>query len=431
MRVLMLSWEFPPRNVGGLARHVDYLARALSRDGAEVFVITSGQGGASTPEVVYGTRVYRVSPYAVSAPDFLVWSLQLNLAMLERAVWLVNSLGSVDVVHAHDWLVTFVGRALKHLYQVPLLATIHATERGRHHGLHNPQQSYINDVEWHLTYEAWRVIVCSEYMRSQVVEAFRVPADKIRVIPNGIDPLDLSVNEAAPLDRNRYAHPSEKIVFFVGRLVREKGAQVLLEAMPAILQAYHATKFVVAGSGPMEEELRRRAGELGVSDRVYFTGYVDDATRNWLYRHSAVAVAPSLYEPFGYVALEAMAAGTPVVASDTGGLGEIIQHGQDGLKALPGDAQSLAANVVRLLKDEKLAQRLKDNAYRKVKERFSYLGMGRRVMEVYLEVLRDQARVGWKPDPWSDLLERTASVSRNLSRRHRDGRPQELEMPRR
>lgn len=171
----------------------------------------------------------------------------------------------------------------------------------------------------------------------------------------------------------------------------------------------------------MEEELRRRAGELGVSDRVYFTGYVDDATRNWLYRHSAVAVAPSLYEPFGYVALEAMAAGTPVVASDTGGLGEIIQHGQDGLKALPGDAQSLAANVVRLLKDEKLARRLKDNAYRKVKERFSYLEMGRRVMEVYLEVLRDQARVGWKPDPWSELLERAASISRNLSRRHRDG----------
>jgi len=263
LNVLLLSWEYPPRIIGGLGTHVHQLAVNLARLGLNVHVVTKDAPGAPDYEHTDDVHIHRVPLYPPEIPqdEWVPWTLQFNVALLERAVPIINErMGKVHVLHAHDWLVAHAAIALKHAYRIPLVATIHATERGRHHGLHNPQQTYINDVEWHLTYEAWRVIVCSDYMRSQVVEAFQVPADKIRVIPNGIDPLDLAVNEAAPVDRNQYAHPTEKIVFFVGRLVREKGAQVLVEAMPAILQAYHATKFLVAGSGPMEEELRRRAG---------------------------------------------------------------------------------------------------------------------------------------------------------------------------
>jgi len=399
MRILLLSWEYPPQSVGGLARHVEDLAISLAADRHDVHVITIGRSGEAPERRENGVYVHRVEAYPVHAPDFITWVLQLNNRFLEEAIVIMQKYGPFQIIHAHDWLVAFTGRALKHAYRMPLIATIHATEAGRNRGLYNDMQRYINSVEWWLTYEAWRVIVCSQHMLQEVQGLFQLPADKITIIPNGVYSKKFRAGAVDPELRRRYATPHEKIIFFVGRLVIEKGVQVLLEAMPRILSACPEAKLVIAGKGPMEGQLKSRARELGVSHKVYFAGYIDDRIRNQLYRSASVAVFPSLYEPFGIVALEAMAAGTPVVASDTGGLTEIITHAVDGMRAFPGNSGSLADNILAVLRDRNLAENLRANGHRLVLDVYDWENIARRTAEVYQEVYHEYRRTPWPERP--------------------------------
>ncbi|TDA67501.1 MAG: glycosyltransferase family 1 protein [Clostridia bacterium] len=391
MKVLMLSWEYPPASVGGLARHVEELAAALT-DMAEVHVLT--RGGPSAPGPEDSVLVHRVEPYSLNPADFLGWVFQLNMALLEQGIRLYQHYGPFDILHAHDWLVAFAARALKHAYLVPLVATIHATEAGRNQGLHNDTQRYISSVEWWLAYEAWRVIVCSQHMRQEVRRFFQVPDDKLEVVPNGVRPERFQVRPDLNL-RLQYAAPGEKIIFFVGRLVPEKGVQVLIQAMPAVLRNCPEAKLIVAGQGPMEGELKYLAQNLGLGPKVYFTGYLDDARRNALYAVADVAVFPSLYEPFGIVALEAMAAGTPVVVADTGGLGEVVTHGESGLKAFAGSAASLAENIFRVLREQGLADYLRQEAARCIASRFNWPRIAQHTYKVYQRVVGEAGQVDW------------------------------------
>ncbi len=394
MRILMLSWEYPPKNVGGLAQHVNHLSKALAKHGAEVHVITVGGNDIIPYEDRDGVKVHRVAPYSLPAPDFRTWILHLNFSMLEYAVTLINSLKGVDIIHTHDWLAAYAGRAIKHSFRLPLVATIHATEYGRNNGLHNDNQRYISDVEWWLTFEAWKVIVCSLFMEHELRGFFQLPGDKITVVPNGVNVEDFSPALRAPKPVD------EKYVFFIGRLVREKGVQVLLEAAPKILTRFPEARFIIAGTGPYEEHLRARTRALGLEHRVYFAGYIDDLTRNRLYQQSSVAVFPSLYEPFGIVALEAMAAKTPVVVTDTGGLSEIVEHGSDGLKCYVDSPDSLADNIIAVLDSPRLAERLRLNGYEKVKNRYNWLAVADRTLAVYENVLRQSRRADWHTDTW-------------------------------
>lgn len=399
MRILMLSWEFPPRSVGGLAQHVYDLATALVKAGEEVHLITCAAEKSKAREVVNGIHVYRVNPYNLSAPDFLTWVLQLNLSMVEYTVSLVNSLAELDLIHAHDWLVAYAGRALKQAYKVPLIATIHATEYGRNQGLHSDLQRYISDVEWWLVYEAWRVIVCSSYMSKELQRVFQAPTDKLRVVPNGVD-LKRYQRTGQELSRSSFAAPEEKIVLFVGRLVQEKGIHLLIEAIPKILHYYSGVKFIIAGHGPAEDYLKNKAMDLSVANRIYFTGYIDDETRDFLYREAAVAVFPSLYEPFGMVVLEAMAAGTPVVVADVGGLSEIVAHEVNGLKFYTGNPNSLADNVLRLLYEPDLAAQLAATAEQEIRRLYTWQEIARQTQLVYAEVKDDYEASAWKTDSW-------------------------------
>ncbi|MEW6275154.1 MAG: glycosyltransferase family 4 protein [Bacillota bacterium] len=398
MRIVMLSWEYPPRSVGGIAPHVYDLTSSLASLGEEIHLITCGEPGVPEYEQVNGVEVQRVNPYQISSPNFVTWVAQLNVAMLERATQLLNDLEGAHLIHAHDWLVAYAARALKHAYRLPLIATIHATEYGRNYGLHNDIQRHISDVEWWLCYESWRVICCSRYMKNEVRYVFQVPEDKIRVLANGVEPARFVFRQHRT-NRNFYAAPDEQIVFYIGRLVREKGVQVLLDAVPKILAHCPKTKFIIAGKGPYEGELRHQANRLGIAQRVYFTGYIDDDVRNSLYSWADAAVFPSLYEPFGIVALEAMAAQTPVVVSDTGGLSEIITHGVNGLKAYPGNSNSLADMVIWLLKDAVLRERLRAAAFRKIQKEFNWRQIAWQTREVYREVWNEYRHSPWYEAP--------------------------------
>ena len=373
MKILMLTWEYPPRIVGGIARVVHDLSKRLIKDGHEVTVVTY-RDNADVPEYENdkGVNVYRVDNYMIHPNNFIDWIMQLNFNMLSKATEIINKEGGFDVIHAHDWLVTYAAKSLKNAYDIPIVATIHATEAGRNSGIHDETQRYINDTEWLLTYEATEVIVNSNYMKNEIQRLFGLPFDKINVIPNGINLSNFTGIERDYDFRRQYAMDNEKIILYVGRLVYEKGVQHLIAAMPKILSNYHDARLIIAGRGGMMDELRAEASNLGLNDKIYFTGYLNSKQVQKMYKCADVAVFPSTYEPFGIVALEAMLAGVPTVVSDVGGLDEIVTHGVDGMKSYAGNANSIADSVTALLYDHQLATNVSKKAKQKVKDQFNW-----------------------------------------------------------
>ncbi|MEM3153645.1 MAG: glycosyltransferase family 4 protein [Candidatus Bathyarchaeia archaeon] len=395
LRVMMLTWEFPPRIIGGISPHVYYLSKSLAKNGVKVYIVTCDFPGAPSHETLDGVEVYRVDSYKNPSPDFASWVYLMNMNMQKEAASLVKDLGGVNIFHAHDWLVANAGIGLKHVFRRPLLATIHSTEYGRRNGIHSDYERMIHETEAWLTYEAWRVICCSNYMISHVKWVFGLPEDKLIMIPNGVDTKEYEKSDADLNQfRRRFALPEEKIVLFVGRLVYEKGIHVLINAVPKVLEKVNA-KFVIVGNGYMQQSLSEHIRNIGLAHKVMFTGFVDNGTLRNLQKCADVSVVPSLFEPFGIVALEAMAAKSPVVVSDTGGLSEIVEHEVTGVKVYPNNPDSLAWGITRVLLDENLANKLRENAYRKVIENYNWEKISQQTRKVYESVLSEYSKTFW------------------------------------
>lgn len=399
MKILMLSWEYPPQSVGGLARHVKDLSLALGELGSEVHILTRGAEEATFYEKKQGVHVHRVYSLPLQTPDFMHWVSQLNFALVEKGIEVVMD-NEFDIIHGHDWLVAYAARVLKHSYKLPLVATIHATEAGRNHGLHSPLQNFIHSIEWFLGYESWKVIVCSKHMEGEVKGLFGLPQDKIVKIPNGVYVKQFSKLDNFNHNRNidllaSLIRENEKVLFFVGRLVREKGVHILIDSIPLLLQEFPEIKLIVAGTGPMEGQLKHQVKRLGLEHKVHFTGYIDDTLLKQLYKRANIAVFPSLYEPFGIVALEAMASATPVIVSDTGGLSEIVNHGKNGLKFITGSANSLADQIKTILRDEKFAQRLAAVASENVINEYDWSSIAKKTHAVYENIKEEYVKSDW------------------------------------
>jgi len=397
MTVIMLTWEFPPRIIGGISTHVYYLSKSLARNGVKVYVVTCDFPGAPQHEIVDGVEVFRIDSYKNPSPDFATWVYLMNVNMQKEAAALVNSLGGkVDVFHAHDWLVADAGIGLKHVFRKPLLATIHSTEIGRRNGIHFDYERMIHETEMWFTYEAWKVLCCSDYMVSHVRWAFGIPADKVVMIPNGVDTeaYTKTENENLSLFRGKYVLPEEKIVLFVGRLVHEKGVHVLVNAVPKVLEKVNA-KFIIVGNGYMKEQLSNIVRNMGLAHKVLFTGFVDDETLKKLQKCADVTAVPSLFEPFGIVALEAMAAKSPVVVSDTGGLPEIVEHDVTGVKVYANNPDSLAWGITKILTDEAHSNWIKANAYKEVQEKYNWDKIAQQTKAIYEAVLKEYSKSPW------------------------------------
>ena len=396
LSVMMLTWEFPPRIIGGISPHVYYLSKSLARNGAKVYVVTCDFPGAPQHEVVDGVQVLRIDSYKNPSPDFATWVYLMNVNMQKEAAALVNSLGGkIDVFHAHDWLVATAGIGLKHVFRKPLFATMHSTEIGRRNGIHFDYEKMIHETEAWLTYEAWKVICCSDYMVSHVRWAFGLPEDKLVMVPNGVN-TEVYAGHGEDLRefRSKFALPEEKIVLFVGRLVYEKGVHVLVNAVPKVLEKANA-KFIIVGNGYMKEQLSGLVKSMGLVHKVLFTGFVDDETLRKLQRCADVSVVPSLFEPFGIVALEAMAARSPVVVSDTGGLSEIVEHDISGVKVYVNNPDSLAWGINRTLIDDGFANWLRTNAFKRVQEKYNWDKIGQQTSNIFRTVLNEYSKSFW------------------------------------
>jgi glycosyltransferase involved in cell wall biosynthesis len=398
MRILMLSWEYPPHIIGGLGAHVADLLPALNVEEVQVTLITPLLRGGSPDEVTpRGEHIIRVTPPQVEDHSFTSFVAHTNQELERVAHALFGQGHRFDLIHTHDWLTATSAIALKQHWHIPLIATIHATERGRGRGTLNGEQAlHIDNLEWQLSYEAWRVIVCSYFMARQLVDTFRTPLDKIDVVPNGthIRP-DPFTHEAERLAfRRRYAADYEHIIFYVGRIVYEKGLHVLLDAWPLILKQTNA-RLIIAGSGPYLDMLKLQAKTMGISETVTFPGFISDAERDRLYHVADVTTFPSLYEPFGIVALEAYAARSPVVVAQTGGLMEVVRTGETGLTVAPGNAHDLAQGILSTLQETDKTSRRVANAYAEVRDLYNWQHIARKTIAVYNKVYAE-----WQVSSW-------------------------------
>lgn len=387
-RALIICWEYPPVIEGGLARHVRKLAEELVRQGVDVDVLTRGGEHSPSCESRGGVNVHRVREpeWPRDLDRFVEWVEHMNQDMLAVGTELAKT-HSYDLVHGHDWLVASVSAELAAALSIPYVTTIHATEHGRHQGwVDKPPQSHIHGVERWMAGHADAVIVCSHYMRGHVADIFDIDESRVAVIPNGIDPSELRPVDDLQSLRLQFAQPQERLVLLVGRLVYEKGFQLALDALPGVIEHVPGVRFVVAGSGTHESELKAQAERLSLQQHGKFLGWIGDDALHSLYRIADLCVVPSIYEPFGLVALEAMASGCPCIVADTGGLREVVPAGERvGLRFNGGDAEHLGVMIERLLVDDALRDRL--------------------VAEASEHVLRFD---------WSDVASRTHAVYRGL-----------------
>ena len=394
MKILVLAWEFPPRIVGGIARHVAELYPELVKLGHEVHLITVEFGQAPHYEVVDGVRVHRVA--VEGSHDFFQWIAHMNESMGRQGGKLLSE-SEFDVVHAHDWLVGDAAIALKYTFKIPLVATIHATECGRNNGIHSGAQRYVNSQEQRLAHDAWRVVVCTNYMRLEIERVLQTPWGKIDVVYNGIraEKKRRHPNFDFWSFRRRFAADDQKIVYYVGRMTFEKGVAMLLDAAPKVLAAMNGrVKFVLIGGGNTDY-LKQQAGYLGIWDQCYFTGFMSDKDLDLFQTVADCAVFPSLYEPFGIVALESFAGRVPVVVSDTGGLPEVVRHAKSGLVTWTNDSDSLAWGILEILKNPAYAQWLVNNAFEDLDRRFRWDKLAQQTEAVYGRVLHERSQINW------------------------------------
>ena len=363
MKILMVSWEYPPVVVGGLGRHVHHLAVELAAAGHEVVVLSrrpSGTDSVTHPTHSYiadGVLVVAVaedSPHFVFGEDMLPWTLAMGHAMVRAGIALgkpgVGEGWQPDVVHAHDWLVAHPAIALAEFYDVPLVSTLHATEAGRHSGWVSGRiNKQVHSVEWWLANESDAVITCSSSMKDEVSRLYGSKLAPITVIRNGIDVTTWHF-------RKREPRSGPARLLYVGRLEYEKGIQDAIAALPRIRRSHPGTTLTIAGEGTQFEWLAELARTYRVARSVQFLGSLGhNELLGWLHGADAI-VLPSRYEPFGIIALEAAAAGTPLVVSTAGGLGEAVVDGVTGLSFEPGDVAGLTSAVRETLDDPVAAQ---------------------------------------------------------------------------
>lgn len=376
MRVLQLAWEYPPGQVGGVAAHVDGLSHALAQAGHDVVVFTLAHRHAPATAADQGVTIRRARTDLPWLPDH---DLVARVASANHhLVQLTAGLGDwrPDVVHAHDWQVAWAADTLARLADARLIATFHTTERGRHGGRVPPGvAAAVHSVESWLAHRADAVVASSGFMTNEVLVGFELPAERTHRIPNGIDPTWWSSGE--------YPAEREPLVFTWGRVQYEKGFQLLAPAMGILRPRIPGLLCVIGGRGSYLPELQSQIDIEGVSDLVHLPGYLgDDHLRDMVHRAGCVAI-PSLYEPFGIVALEALAGGAPLVVARTGGLAELVEGTGAGLLFEPGNAAELAGCIELVLTDDDMAAEMRSNAATLLADRYSWTAIAEATTAVY------------------------------------------------
>ncbi len=384
MRVLLLSREYPPHVYGGAGVVVDHLSRALARHAAVELRCFGDQAVAGPPLRVRGYAPWERlagGPEVAYAPA--LEALSVGLAMARDPV-------AADVVHTHTWYVGLGGMLTQAIHDLPLVVTLHSLEPLRPWKADQLGTGYaVSTWAERLAVErAERVIAVSAQMRADILSHFQVAPERVVVIHNGVDADAFRRTEAREvLARHQVREP---YVLFVGRISEQKGIFQLLEAARALPDE---VSLVLCASSPDTPELaaRLQAAVAGRPRVQWINAMLPVSEVVQLYSHAAVFACPSIYEPFGLINLEAMACGTPVVASRVGGIPEVVVDGETGWLVPPGDPAALAEALRVSLADPTRARRMGEAGRRRVEAHFSWDRIAEHTLAVYRDAIAAKA----------------------------------------
>jgi glycosyltransferase involved in cell wall biosynthesis len=429
LNVLMVSPEFPPYlTEGGLGTHVSELANGLSRNECDVTVLAPTIG-ASESHRQANITVHLISLAGLagaSSVHELVKGLANYASDFGRRL-IAEQRERPDIIHCHDWTSISAARELGKTFGTPVVGTVHLLQEPLYRWWASTPSPEVVEQERKLCCAADALISVSQSMREVIQETYQIPDDRIHVIYNGLDARQflgprLDHEQVSEL-KQAIASPGEKIVLFAGRLVRQKGISALLESAVQVVGANPKVRYVIVGGDGYFDSSRTAQQQAQILQslqteypmyanlwsKIKILGMVTRAQLALLYQVADIALVPSLYEPFGYAAIEPMAAGLPVVATDVGGLSEIIQHGQtgllvpvhtneQGLRAV--EVTRLAAAQLMLLNNESLARQIGEAGQRHVLESFNLERMIQSTLQVYKQTI---SRFNSNRDAFSDL----------------------------
>lgn len=385
MRILILGWEYPPFNSGGLGVACHWLIKYLSQKHQIIFVLPK-KLNISFP---YGQLIFAQDyieenfsdvltiPYETS-PRSLSWrqgSLYEQSLLYREAVKKICEKFNFDLIHAHDWLTYPAGIAAKNITGKPLIIHVHATEYDRGGG--NSVNPIVYQIEKDGLLNADKIIAVSNYTKNKLLTYYGAHQEKIAVIHNGIE-----IDGNIKINNDFKKIFGKKIVIFVGRFTLQKGPDYFLKAAKKTLDYYKDVVFIMSGSGDMEHYLIEETARLKIADKVIFSGFLRDDQLNKLYQNADLFVMPSVSEPFGITALEAIANGAPVLISKQSGVQEVLKHA---LKVDFWDVDEMVNKILAVLRHKPLSKVLTKNASQEIKN-ISWEKAAQKVNEIYWQL---------------------------------------------
>jgi glycogen synthase len=372
--IAFFCWEsMYAERVGGLASAATNLAETLAND----HVVHYFTRGSIPDQTINGVRYHYCQP---SGPNIVQYCDDMSRQMVEQFREADRD-EKFDILHFHDWHPI---QALHHLKDRDTILTFHSTEFGRNGNQYGDWWEFreISGKEWYGGFIAGRVTTVSATLKNEIMQIYNVPDWKCDVVPNGIIPRQYHADvDAGSVKRSYGIHPYAPLILFVGRLVYQKGPDLLVEAIRKVCQEHRDAQVIVAGDGGMRQYLQERARDLPVT----FTGYIPDSEYVRLLNASSLVAIPSRNEPFGLVLLEAWSAGKAVVASNVGGLSENIDPFINGIKTRT-NPDSLAWGLSLLINDPKNANDLGMRGQKKVDRFFRWNPIAQQMTDSYSRV---------------------------------------------
>ena len=388
----MLGWELPPHNSGGLGIACYQLCKALSKKDLDIefvlpyradhgidFMDITPAHPQGVAEVIRSGIAYDSYKYVLEDGSEQWLDIYAQQQLFEHAVAKLVENKEFDIVHAHDWLTFRAAMRVKEQKNCPIILHVHSVESDRAgNGPGNPLVSEIEEVSMHL---ADRIIAVSQHTKNMIIRDYGVPADKIEVVHNSIEPTDL-----VPLDADNSYHYLEamrelgyRVVVNIGRLTVQKGLPNLLRAAKEVIARAPKTMFLIVGSGEQYYELLELAADLGIGANVFFTDFQRGKRWRDAYGVGDLFVMPSVSEPFGLTPLEAIGYGTPALVSRQSGVSEILQNV---LKVDFWDINEMANQITAVVQNDALRDELLKNA-RLEYDRMSWEGASQKVHDLY------------------------------------------------
>jgi glycosyltransferase involved in cell wall biosynthesis len=383
LRIGIFSWEsLHSVRVGGIAPHVTDLSEILAREN-EVHIFTR-IGDEGEYEEINGVHYERC---AHDQSGGIVDQMNAMCgAMVDRFYAVEDTFGKFDIIHGHDWHPVPALDEIKRRSNIPFVITYHSTEWGRNGNCHSDswESREIAHREWLAGYESSAVITTSGQMQNEIGNLYQIPDEKIEIIGNGVIACPRLAIDPGRVKERYGIHPLAPVVFFIGRMVHQKGVDLLIAAIPHILRHRWDVKFILAGEGGFRQKYEELARELGVHQSCRFPGYISDYELKELMNACDLLCVPSRNEPFGIVVLEGWSIGKPVVGTTAV---DVIDNFKDGIKAYP-HPESIAWCINYMLDNPDLMKKMGETGKRRVEKFYTWDHIAKKTLEVYEKVLR-------------------------------------------